>query len=80
VVRRKCVGCSYVKGREKLVIVLREYCIRVDRLFVFQCFSNVFKGGSYEIERGSLGLTKKGEVDERGGVTSKNTSKKACKL
>lgn len=34
-VRGKCVSCSYVKGRKKLVIVLREYCTRVDRLFVF---------------------------------------------
>jgi hypothetical protein len=33
--RRKCVSCSYVKGREKLVIVLREYYTEVDRLFVF---------------------------------------------
>jgi hypothetical protein len=34
-VKRKCVGCSYVKDREKLVIVLREYCTGVNRLFVF---------------------------------------------
>jgi hypothetical protein len=33
--RRKCVGCSYVKGKEKLMIMLRKYCIRVDKLFVF---------------------------------------------
>jgi hypothetical protein len=75
-VRRKCVGCSYVKDREKLVIMLREYCIRVNRLFVFQCFSNVFKGGSCEVEGGSLGLAEKGGVGGKGGVASKE----ACKL
>jgi hypothetical protein len=53
------------------VIVLKEYCIRVNRLFVFQCFSNVFKRGSYEIEGGSLGLAERGEVGEKGGVVSK---------
>jgi hypothetical protein len=26
-------------------------------LFVFECFSDVFKGGSYEVKRGGLGLT-----------------------
>jgi hypothetical protein len=79
-VRRKCVSCSYVKGKEKLVIVLREYCTKVNRLFVFQCFSDVFKRGSCEVERGSLGLAEKGEVSEKGGVASKNTNKEACKL
>jgi hypothetical protein len=79
-VRRKCVSYSYIKGREKLVIVLREYCTRVDRLFVFQCFSDVFKGGSYEVKGGSLGLAEKGGVGGKGGVTSKDTSKKACRL
>jgi hypothetical protein len=34
-VRRKCVDCSYVKGKEKLMIVLKKYYIRVNRLFVF---------------------------------------------
>jgi hypothetical protein len=75
-VRRKCVSCSYVKGREKLMIVLREYCTEVDRLFVFQCFSDVFKGGSCEVEGGSLGLAERGEVDGKEGVVSKE----ACKL
>jgi hypothetical protein len=75
-VRRKCVGCSYVKGREKLVIVLREYCTGVDRLFVFQCFSDVFKGGSCEVEGGSLGLAERGGVGGKGGVASKG----ACRL
>jgi hypothetical protein len=79
-VRRKCVGCSYVKGREKLVIVLREYCTGVDRLFVFQCFSDVFKGGSCEVEGGSLGLAERGGVGGKGGVASKDTSKEACRL
>jgi hypothetical protein len=60
--------------------VLKKYCTRVNRLFVFQCFSDVFKRGSYEIERGSLGLAERGEVSEKEGVTSKNISKEACKL
>jgi hypothetical protein len=76
VIRRKCVGCSYVKGKEKLVIVLKEYCTRVNRLFVFQCFSDVFKRGSCEIKRGSLGLAEKSKVGRKGEVISK----KACKL
>jgi hypothetical protein len=75
-VRRKCVSCSYVKGREKLMIVLKEYCTKVNRLFVFQCFSNVFKGGSYEVEGGSLGLAEKGGVGGKGEVVSKE----ACRL
>jgi hypothetical protein len=56
--------------------VLREYYTEVNRLFVFQCFSNVFKRGFYEIEGGSLGLAERGEVGEKEGVASK----KACKL
>jgi hypothetical protein len=79
-VRRKCVGCSYVKGKEKLVIVLKEYYTKVDRLFVFQCFSDVFKGGFCEVEGGSLGLAERGGVGGKGRVASKNTSKEACKL
>jgi hypothetical protein len=75
-VRRKCVSCSYVKGREKLIIVLREYCTGVDRLFVFQCFSDVFKRGSCEVERGSLGLAERGEVGGKEGIASKG----ACRL
>jgi hypothetical protein len=74
-VRRKCVGCSYVKGREKLIIVLKEYCTGVDRLFVFQCFSDVFKGGFCEVEEGSLGLAERGGVGEEGGVVSKEAYK-----
>jgi hypothetical protein len=70
-VRRKCVSCSYVKGREKLVIVLREYYIGVNRLFVFQCFSDVFKGGFCEVKGGSLGLAERGGVGGKGGVASK---------
>jgi hypothetical protein len=62
------------------MIVLREYYIRVNRLFVFQYFSNVFKKGFYKVKRGSLGLAEKGGVDEKGEVTSKNTNKKAYKL
>jgi hypothetical protein len=79
-VRRKCVSCSYVKGKEKLVIVLKEYYTEVNKLFVFQCFSDVFKRGFCEIEGGSLGLAEGGGVDKRGGVANKDTSKKACKL
>jgi hypothetical protein len=75
-VRKKCVDCSYIKGKEKLVIVLKKYYIRVNRLFVFQCFSDVFKKGFYKIKRGSLGLAKKGEVGEKEGVANK----KACRL
>jgi hypothetical protein len=71
VIRRKCVGCSYVKDRKKLVIVLKEYCTEVNRLFVFQYFSNVFKGGFYKIEKGSLGLAERGKVGEKEGVVSK---------
>jgi hypothetical protein len=74
--RRKCVDCSYVKGKKKLVIMLREYCTRVNRLFVFQCFSDVFKRGSCKVEGGSLGLVEKGGVGRKGGVASKE----ACKL
>jgi hypothetical protein len=60
--------------------VLKEYYIRVNRLFVFQCFSNVFKKGSYKIKWGSLGLAEKDKVSKKGGVASKNTNKKAYKL
>jgi hypothetical protein len=79
-VKKKCVSYSYVKNKEKLVIVLREYCIRVNRLFVFQYFSDVFKEGSCEIEESSLGLTEKGKVNKKRGVVSKITNKKAYKL
>jgi hypothetical protein len=51
--------------------MLKEYYIRVNRLFVFQCFSNVFKRGSYKIKGGSLGLAEKGEVNRKGEVVSK---------
>jgi hypothetical protein len=58
------------------VIVLREYYTRVNKLFVFQFFSDVFKRGFCEVERGSLGLAERGKVGEKGGVASK----KACRL
>jgi hypothetical protein len=58
------------------VIVFKKYCIRVDRLFVFQCFSNVFKRGSCEVKRGSLGLAEKGRVGEKEEVVSK----RACRF
>jgi hypothetical protein len=79
-VRRKCVSCSYVKGKEKLIIVLKEYYTGVNRLFVFQYFSDVFKGGSCEIEGGGLGLAERGGVGEKEGVASKVISKEACRL
>jgi hypothetical protein len=80
VIRKKCVSYSYIKGREKLVIVLKEYYTRVNRLFVFQCFSNVFKKGSCEIKKGSLGLAERDKVSGKREVASKNTSKEVCKL
>jgi hypothetical protein len=58
------------------MIVLRKYYIEVNRLFVFQCFSDVFKEGSYEREGGSLGLAERGEV----GGKEEVASKKACRL
>jgi hypothetical protein len=73
--RRKCVSCSYVKDREKLVIMLKKYYTEVNRLFVFQCFSDVFKRGSCEVERGSLGLTEKDKVGEEEEVASKKAYK-----
>jgi hypothetical protein len=76
VIRRKCVDYNYVKGKEKLIIVLKKYYIEVNRLFVFQCFSNVFKRGSYKVEGGSLGLAERGEVNKKEGVASKE----ACRL
>jgi hypothetical protein len=62
------------------MIVLKEYYTEVNKSFVFQCFSNVFKEGFCKVKEGSLGLAKKGEVDEKKEVVSKSTSKKACKL
>jgi hypothetical protein len=44
-------------------------------LFVFQCFSNVFKEGSYKIKRGSLGLAEKDKVDKKEKVVSKKAYK-----
>jgi hypothetical protein len=55
--------------------VLKEYYTGVNRLFVFQYFSNVFKRGFYKVKRGSLGLTEKGGVDEKEGVISKEAYK-----
>ena len=49
-------------------------------MFVFQCFSDVFKEGFCEVEEDSLGLAERSGVNRKGGVVSKNTSKKACKL
>jgi hypothetical protein len=74
-IKKKCVSCSYVKDRKKLVIVLREYCIKVNRLFVFQCFSNIFKRGSYKVEGGSLGLTEKGKISGKEEIVNKEAYK-----
>jgi hypothetical protein len=79
-VKRKCVNYSYIKSREKLVIMLREYYIRVNKLFVFQYFSNVFKRGSCKIKKGGLGLAERGKVNRKEGVINKVISKKAYKL
>jgi hypothetical protein len=49
-------------------------------LFVFQCFSDVFKKGSCKIEKGSLGLAERDKVSEKEEVINKNTNKKAYKL
>jgi hypothetical protein len=56
--------------------VLKKYYIGVNRLFVFQCFSNVFKKGFCKVKKGSLGLTEKGKV----GKKEKVINKKAYKL
>jgi hypothetical protein len=45
-------------------------------LFVFQCFSDVFKKGSYKVKEGSLGLAERGKVDKKKGIVSKE----ACRL
>jgi hypothetical protein len=55
--------------------VLKEYYTKVNRLFVFQCFSNVFKEGSYKVEKDSLGLAEKGKVDKKEEVTNKKAYK-----
>jgi hypothetical protein len=38
------------------------------------------KKSFYKIEKGSLGLVKKGKVSKKEGVINKNTNKKAYKL
>jgi hypothetical protein len=75
-VKKKCVNCSYVKGKKKLIIVLRKYYTKINRLFVFQYFSNVFKRGFCKIEKGSLGLAEKDRVNKKKEVVSKGV----CKL
>jgi hypothetical protein len=57
------------------VIVLKEYYTEVNRLFVFQCFSDVFKRGSYKVKRGSLGLAERGKVSRKEEVASKEAYK-----
>jgi hypothetical protein len=70
-VKKKCVSYNYVKDKKKLVIILKEYYTEVNRLFVFQCFSDVFKGGFCEIKKSSLGLAERGGVGEKEEVISK---------
>jgi hypothetical protein len=60
--------------------MLKKYCTGVNKLFVFQCFSDVFKEGFYEVKRGSLGLIERGEVSEKKEVVNNNISKEAYKL
>jgi hypothetical protein len=60
--------------------VLKEYYIKVNRLFVFQCFSNVFKEGFCEVEKDSLGLAERGGVGGKEEVVSKDTNKEVYKL
>jgi hypothetical protein len=55
--------------------MLKKYCIRVNRLFVFQCFSNVFKKGFCKIERDSLSLAERGKVGGKEEVVSKKAYK-----
>jgi hypothetical protein len=55
--------------------MLKKYYTRVNRLFVFQCFSNIFKRGSYKIKRGSLGLAERGGVGEKRKVANKGAYK-----
>jgi hypothetical protein len=74
-VKKKCVNCSYVKGKKKLIIMLKKYYIRVNRLFVFQCFSDIFKRGSYKVKGGSLGLAEKNKIGKKGEVVSKEAYK-----
>jgi hypothetical protein len=74
-VKKKYVSCSYVKDKEKLIIVLKKYYTKVNRLFIFQYFSDVFKKGFYKIEKGSLGLAERGEVGGKEEVTSKRAYK-----
>jgi hypothetical protein len=57
------------------MIVLKKYYIRINRLFVFQCFSDVFKEGSYKVKRDSLGLAEKGKVNKKEKVTNKKAYK-----
>jgi hypothetical protein len=75
VIKRKYISYSYVKGKKKLIIILKEYYIRVNRLFVFQYFSNVFKKGFYKIEKGSLGLTEKSKVNKKEKIVNKRAYK-----
>jgi hypothetical protein len=55
--------------------VFKKYYIRVKRLFVFQCFSDVFKRGFCKVEEGSLGLAEKGKIDRKKEVINKKAYK-----
>jgi hypothetical protein len=55
--------------------VLKKYYIKVNKLFVFQYFSNVFKRGSYKIKKSNLGLAERGRVNGKGEVAGKEAYK-----
>jgi hypothetical protein len=57
------------------MIVFKKYYIKVNKLFVFQYFSNVFKKGSYKIKRDSLGLAEKSKVSKKRKVVNKEAYK-----
>jgi hypothetical protein len=60
--------------------MLKKYYIRVNKLFVFYCFSNIFKKGFYKIKKDSLGLAEKSKVNKKEEVVSKDPSKRAYRL
>jgi hypothetical protein len=60
--------------------VLKEYYTEVNRLFVLQYFSDVFKKGFYKVEKSSLNLAEKDKVDRKREVVSKDTNKEIYKL
>ena len=55
--------------------MFKKYYIKVNKLFVFQCFSNVFKEGFCKVKRDSLGLAERDKVDEKKEVISEKAYK-----